>query len=101
VAGYSLWIIMATALLSLVGLIKLSRKSLFQFVKIPVLFLSIVASALMAYTAHLGGQVRHPEVLSSFTPGNPEEDPEGNETDTKNSDLNNEELAKEDEKDDD
>ena len=101
IAGFSLWVIMATALVSLVGLIKLSKKSLFQFVKIPVLLLALVASGLMTYTAHLGEQVRHPEVLSSLSPGNLEADVGENDNEHGAGERNKESLVKEDEKEED
>ena len=34
-----------------------------------VLFFAILVSAWLAWTAHLGGLIRHPEISSSFNPG--------------------------------
>lgn len=68
-ANTSLWIIIATAVLALTGLFRFGNGSAFRMVKFPVLFFALLSSAFMGVTAHLGGQIRHPEISSRAAVG--------------------------------
>ncbi|HEY0676882.1 MAG TPA: DUF2231 domain-containing protein [Chitinophagaceae bacterium] len=76
VAKISLWIILATALVAIAGLIRKAGKQL-QFVRYFVLIFAIASAGLMVFTAHLGGQIRHTEISSSVAQ-NSQDGGEGN-----------------------
>jgi uncharacterized membrane protein len=56
----------ALALVSLVSLI-VSRRATPRWVIPSVLVLSLLAGLAMAWAANLGGQIRHPEMRSTYT----------------------------------
>ncbi len=60
-ASTSLWLIIATGLLALAGVVKVAGRHVFHTVKYPVLILAFIASGALGITAHLGGQIRHTE----------------------------------------
>lgn len=66
-AKLAMFAIVASALAALAAIVALKWKPSLQFFKVGVLALSIGAGALMAQTAHLGGQIRHPEMRNGAT----------------------------------
>jgi uncharacterized membrane protein len=64
IAKIALFAILATAVISLVGLFPFTFGSLAKPVRFLVLLLAISSSVLLAQTAHLGGQIRHTEIRS-------------------------------------
>lgn len=66
IAGLSLWFILGTGFLSLIGLLKIAGKQLVRVAKFAVLALAFVTAGLMFYTAHLGGQIRHTEIQGAL-----------------------------------
>ena len=68
-AEVSLWIVISAAILAATSLIKISGKSVSAILVYPVLALALAAAGTMGYTAHLGGQIRHPEIHTGFVTG--------------------------------
>lgn len=64
IAKFSFYAVLATAAISIFALLKLNSR-LVRPVSYLVLVLGIVTTGLMAYTAHLGGQIRHSEISAS------------------------------------
>lgn len=60
-------VIAITGVLSLVGLLFYKRTSFAKAARLIVLLLAVASAALMAQTAHLGGQIRHTEMRPGFT----------------------------------
>lgn len=67
-AVVSFIMVSVAALVSLLGLLLYNKAGIRRFAKPLVLVLALVTASLMAVTAHLGGQVRHTEIRSGFTP---------------------------------
>jgi uncharacterized membrane protein len=68
IANISMIVIAVTGALSLVGLLFYKRAYFAKAVRFIVLLFAVASAALMAQTAHLGGQIRHTEIRSGFTP---------------------------------
>lgn len=68
VATVSFVVTSVAALVSLIGLLLYNKVQVRRFARPLVLVLALVTAGLMAVTAHLGGQVRHTEIRSGFTP---------------------------------
>jgi hypothetical protein len=65
-ASLSLGFTIAVGLLSLMSWVAISRGSALERVLLAITFMVAAASsASLAYTAHLGGIIRHPEIVSS------------------------------------
>jgi uncharacterized membrane protein len=62
VAKLAIISIAAAGLLALTALLSFRRFWLTRILKVVVLLLAITSGALMAQTAHLGGQIRHSEI---------------------------------------
>lgn len=61
----TLWIVVSTGLAALVTWIAITRGSFFERALLAATFiLSCIASISLAYTAHLGGLISHPEIRS-------------------------------------
>jgi len=65
VANVSFYIVIATGILAGAGLLRLARRSWLSPARYLVLFVALFSSALMIWTAHLGGQIRHSEIAQS------------------------------------
>ena len=63
-AKTSLLVVLVTGALALAGLIW--KAGIARFLRVVVLVLALGSSGLMAVTAHLGGQIRHPEMRNGF-----------------------------------
>jgi hypothetical protein len=63
-AKSGLWIILATAAVSLAAFLKINGNSLLSYLKIPVLLLAVISAGVMSLTAHFGGQIRHSDISS-------------------------------------
>jgi uncharacterized membrane protein len=63
-AKTSLLVVLVTGAVALAGLIW--KTGLARILRVVVLVLALGSSGLMAVTAHLGGQIRHPELRSGF-----------------------------------
>ncbi len=62
--------ISAAGLAALAALLSIKRQAASRIGKILVLLLTITSGVLMVQTAHLGGQIRHPEITAGFTAQN-------------------------------
>ncbi len=60
------WALGGCALLAAAGVWGWRRRSLGREVTVPLLVLSALGTAIVARTAELGGQIRHPETRSGF-----------------------------------
>ena len=65
-AEVSLWIVIGAASLALLILVKMPGRSIARMLLYPTLALGLVYAGTMAYTAHLGGQIRHSEIRQGF-----------------------------------
>lgn len=65
-AGIALVIISISAIVSLVSLVVSRFPGLAKLIKLTVLFFALGSAAVMAQTAHLGGQIRHSEIRNGF-----------------------------------
>jgi uncharacterized membrane protein len=65
-AGIALVIISISAIVSLAGLVVSRFPGLAKLIKLTVLFFALGSAAIMAQTAHLGGQIRHTEIRNGF-----------------------------------
>ncbi|HYK56341.1 MAG TPA: hypothetical protein VEV15_07655 [Flavisolibacter sp.] len=65
-AGIALVIISISAIVSLAGLVVSRLPGLAKLIKLTVLFFALGSAAVMAQTAHLGGQIRHTEIRNGF-----------------------------------
>lgn len=84
-ARLTLYAVMLAAAGSLIGLFRFKpafRKAIYYF----VLGAAIMTSALMAQTAHLGGQIRHSEIRNGAIASNDFQDHDSNENDTDDDD---------------
>ena len=78
-AKTSLLVVLVTGAVALAGLIW--KTGLARILRVVVLVLALGSSGLMAVTAHLGGQIRHPELRSGFVAqGEPGENATGTQT---------------------
>lgn len=64
IAKFSLFAVSATAVLALLAMI-IGNKKIFRPISYLVVVFALVTSGVMAYTAHLGGQIRHTEITDS------------------------------------
>lgn len=66
IASVALWLVVATGVVALAGLV-LARKAFFRSNVFYVLLLVIAlcGAGTMAYTGYVGGQIRHPEVTTA------------------------------------
>jgi uncharacterized membrane protein len=67
IATISMTVIALTGALALIGLLLYKRASFAKAARFIVLIFAIASAALMAQTAHLGGQIRHTEIRPGFT----------------------------------
>ncbi len=65
-AGIALVSISISAMVSLAGLVVSRFPGLAKLIKLTVLFFALGSAAIMAQTAHLGGQIRHSEIRNGF-----------------------------------
>ena len=70
VANVSIYIVIATGLFAMGGLLRVSGKPLLFAARYFVLIAALFSSALMVWTAHLGGQIRHSEIAQSTVQDN-------------------------------
>jgi uncharacterized membrane protein len=63
IAKYSFFAALGTGLVAIFALIRLNAR-LSRIFTLLVVGGSLITSGLMTYTAHLGGQIRHPEITS-------------------------------------
>lgn len=66
-AAFAFGTVSATAIIALAGLLLYKRVKVLRVIKPLVFFLSLATGVIMIVTAHLGGQVSHPEIRSGFT----------------------------------
>ena len=69
-ANVAFGLVVAAALLSIAGLLFYNKTRLRRLVMPLVFLLALATAGVMAFTAHLGGQVRHTEIRSGFAPQN-------------------------------
>ncbi len=74
-AGISLIIILITGLIALLGLIAGKRTGFVKWIFLISVILSVVSAGTIAWTAHLGGLIRHPE-LENRAAGNVNDNPD-------------------------
>jgi uncharacterized membrane protein len=67
IATLSMIVIAFTGALALVGLLFYRQPAFAKAAKYIVLVFAVASAALMAQTAHLGGQIRHTEIRAGFT----------------------------------
>lgn len=65
-ASLGMGIVASCGLISLIGLLVYKKHQFVKYLKVAILLFAIVSATAMAWTAHLGGQVRHPELKSTF-----------------------------------
>ena len=81
IALFSFYAVLGTAILALIAMIG-GRKKFFQPLSYMVVIFALVTSGLMAYTAHLGGQIRHTEIAAGqLAAGNDTGNDQGEEED--------------------
>lgn len=66
VAGIALVLISISSIVSLAGLASGRFPKLAKAMKLTALFFALGSAAVMAQTAHLGGQIRHTEIRNGF-----------------------------------
>ncbi len=69
-ASFALGSTLVAGLGALVVLFVCRKRTIPSWGLITALFLSLISSGAMAWTAHLGGQIRHPEIRSGLTQPN-------------------------------
>lgn len=70
-ASLGMGIIAACGLISLIGLLVYKKHQFVKYIKVAILLFAIVSATAMAWTAHLGGQVRHPELKTTYDQASP------------------------------
>jgi hypothetical protein len=69
--------IVAIGLVALVALIRAGRREMPRGFAVVMLVAALAWSGVLAWTAHLGGQIRHPELTGQLPAGVPAEDRRG------------------------
>ena len=67
---------LGSALVAFFGLMKFSYRPVWKAAQFITLFFALASTALMAQTAHLGGQIRHTEIRSGGLNANNQGDTE-------------------------
>jgi hypothetical protein len=70
-------LILAVGAVALLGLVVLRKKAVPQWFAISVLALSLPAAGALAWTANLGGKIRHTEIRSDASPAHSPAHPPG------------------------
>ena len=66
VAKAAMFAVMIAAIAAIVGLFTFTLVTAAKFIRVLTLLFAIIATGLMAQTAHLGGQIRHSEIRQGF-----------------------------------
>ncbi len=75
-AKISLIVIIITGIIAITGLLLKKKAAIAKIIFTAALVFSLASFGTMAWTAHLGGLIRHSELQAGSTPGSPENNQE-------------------------